>query len=136
MLWALPRPDPASSLWRLIASCLGIRSLWILGSDSPEDRANLLAPSGPMLAFADAATLRMLRRYSHDAELVVVLDGERFETVWGPRERSGSLASWEWRYLSPTRACYRESEWDPRGDGSVARTVRQALLLWRRSPVG
>lgn len=125
MLSGVPaqRPEPASPLWRLIASCLGIASLWIL-------------EQGPVLAFADAATLRFMRRSAHlhsdDLEVLVVLDGERFESAWGPR-RLGSLAQWEWQYTSPTQACYQESRWDPRGDGTVVRVARQASLLWRRS---
>jgi hypothetical protein len=90
-----------------------------------------------LLAFADAATLERLRRSSdlHDAEveLLVVIDGDRFENAWGPRKLSGSLARWAWRQVSPELAYYDESRWaEPqRAAGGVVRVRRTATLVWQ-----
>jgi len=102
----------------------------------PADRT---APSlaCELLAFADAATLERLRRstdlHNADVELLVVIDGDRFENAWGPRKLSGSLARWAWRQVSAELAYYDESRWaEPhREAGGVVRVRRTAVLVWQ-----
>ena len=91
-----------------------------------------------LLAFADAATLARLRKSEHlhraDVELLVVVDGDLFESAWGPRKLSGSLARWAWRQISPHEAYYDESRWSQcDGDaGAVVRVRRRAIIVWQR----
>jgi hypothetical protein len=90
-----------------------------------------------LLAFADKATLQRLRRSENlqraDVEFLVVIDGDVFESAWGPRKLSGSLARWAWRQISPHEAYYDEARWAQAG--SVVRVRRKALLLWQAALV-
>ena len=127
-------PHIAAFLSRVLVSCLEIRSVWsmVLGGDDPEQTASQYE----LLAFADPMTLRHLRNledlHRTDVELLVVVDGDRFESAWGPRRLSGSLARWAWRQTSPCEAYYDESRWlDDRSDGgAIVRVRRKALLVW------
>jgi hypothetical protein len=113
---------------RLVQRHPGIRAVWSIGDAS--DAAHEL------LAFADKATLEALRKsadlHRSDVELLVVVDGDRFENAWGPRRLSGSLARWAWRQVSTSDAYYDESKWAERqGEhGAVVRVRRKASLLW------
>jgi hypothetical protein len=131
--WAAS-PKVEAFVFRLLAGCLDIRSMWSIGYDAERGSA----PAGPcmLLAFADQATLEHLRRskHLHDAafQLLVVTDGERFESAWGPAMLSGSLARWAWRETSASEAYYDESCWARgAGDGGVVRVRRKAHLVWR-----
>jgi hypothetical protein len=124
--------DLAPFLSRLVERCPGIRAVWALGS--PDDAAQ--ASGGELLAFADHATLERLRAaedlHRVDVQLLVVVDGDRFENAWGPCRLSGSLARWAWRQVSPSVAYYDESKWAERDGeaGTVVRVRRKALLVW------
>lgn len=127
--------DLADFLSSLARCCPGIRAVWSLGNadDAPQ-------PCGrELLAFADRATLERLRAaeelHRADMQLLVVIDGDRFETAWGPCRLSGSLARWAWRQVSPDVAYYDESKWAERhGEGgTVVRVRRKALLVWEKS---
>ncbi len=118
----------------LLRHCLAIRAVWSVGH-------NQLAPEAPhegreLLLFADRPTLDALRRSEHlhrdDMQVLVVVDGDRFENAWGPRTISGSLARWAWRATGQDIAFYDESKWaDREGDVSaVVRVRRKAFLLW------
>ncbi len=63
----------------------------------------------------------------------MVIDGDVFESAWGPRKLSGSLARWAWRQISPHEAYYDEARWAQAG--SVVRVRRKALLLWQAALV-
>jgi hypothetical protein len=90
-----------------------------------------------LLAFANPLTLQRLRQcddlHRSDFEVLVVIDGDRFENAWGPRKLSGSLARWAWRQVSAELAYYDESTWDDRvaAPGSVVRVRRKAMLVWQ-----
>src|SRR2546421_12909305 len=119
----------------LLASCLDIHAVWSMDRCPAESAA---APRRhELLAFADAATLARLRKSEHlhraDVELLVVVDGDLFESAWGPRKLSGSLARWAWRQISPHESYYDESRWAQHG--SVVRVRRKALLLWQAALV-
>jgi hypothetical protein len=125
--------DLAGFLARLVERGPGIRAVWSLGN--PDDAAQ---PSGrELLAFADRPTLERLRAaedlHRADVQLLVVVDGDRFENAWGPCRLSGSLARWAWRQVSPAVAYYDESKWAQRhGEaGTVVRVRRKALLVWQ-----
>src|SRR5918912_1501478 len=89
---AAPPPEVADFLFRILANCLDITSVWSIGHH-PE--APYEAPR-TLLAFADKAKLQRLRtgEYLHEAhiEFLVVTDGDLFESAWGPGKLSGSLA--------------------------------------------
>jgi hypothetical protein len=128
---AAPPPEVADFLFRILANCLDITSVWSIGHD-PE--APYEAPR-TLLAFADKATLQRLRtgEYLHEAhiEFLVVTDGDLFESAWGPCKLSGSLARWAWRQTSSQDAYYDEARWAD--GGGVVRVRRQARLLWERA---
>lgn len=118
----------------LLVSSLDIRSLWALdqcpgGKASQRGRLRLLA-------FADVATLLSLRKQENlhrtNVDLLVVTDGEGFETAWGRLTLSGSLARLAWRQVSAHEAYYDEARWAARDGpgGDVVRIRRKALLLW------
>lgn len=117
----------------LLASFLDIRAVWRIGLDA---EAAAAAPAGlTLLVFADAPTLRRLHKCP-DArfpglELLVVTDGDVFESAWGARV-SGSLARCAWRQSSGSEAFYDESHWAPgAAAGTVVRVRRKAVLVWR-----
>jgi hypothetical protein len=120
---------------RLLARCLDIRSVWSIDCAGPDK-----APEPgcrELLVFADQRTLEQLRKCDDlrrdDVEVLVVIDGDRFENVWGPRKLSGSLVRWAWREVSSDQAFYDESRWaeGSAAAGRVVRVRRKATLLWR-----
>lgn len=119
-------------LSRVLVRCLDIRSAWAL-----DDAAAGPVPSR-LLVFADKATLQRLRRCDdlHDlrVELLVVTDGDAYESAWGQRKVSGSLARSAWRQASPGLAYFDESCWagETSRAGDVVRVRRKATLMWQR----
>jgi hypothetical protein len=129
-----PPPYVRDIVSRILANCLDIRSIWSLDHDP--DKAWTAKGDQRLLAFADRETLERLRKCDHlhrsDVELMVVLDGDVFETAWGARKLSGSLARWAWRQASAHEAYYEESRWEQRGDPErIVRVRRKALLVWQ-----
>jgi hypothetical protein len=117
----------------VLVSCLEIRSVWFV--DLSPDASRPDADWHQLLAFADATTLSHLRKledlHRTDVEFLVVTDGDAFESAWGPRKLSGSLARWGWRQVSPVEAYYDCSCWTERsGAGQIVRVRRKALLAW------
>ena len=119
----------------LLLGSLDIRSVWSL--DHRPGATPLPPAARQLLAFADPMTLAHLRKradlHRRELSLLVVVDGDRFESAWGPSGVSGSLARWAWRQVSPHEAYYDEARWvAPDGDGgNVVRVRRKALLLWQ-----
>jgi hypothetical protein len=114
-----------------------VRSIWVIGAraggDMPDAQSSF---DWELIAFADAATLRALRRatdlHRSDVLLRVVIDGDRFQVAWGPLHMSGSLFQWDWREASERQAYYSEARWTlPAGSGDVERVRRRASCLWR-----
>jgi hypothetical protein len=111
--------------------CLDIRAIWSMDH-----------PTNKLLVFADPATLQRLRRadelHCADFEVLVVVDGDAFESAWGQHRVVGSLARWAWRQASAAHAYYDESRWAGRDDdpgdgvrGDVVRVRRKATLMWQ-----
>jgi hypothetical protein len=125
----------AGLLSRILATCLDLRSVWSLGHDCSAQEARR---GHDLLLFADWPTLRALRKSNplHRAEVqvLVVIDGDRFENVWGPHRVSGSIARWAWRPVASDVAYYDESRWVELAgaERTVARVRRKALLVWPR----
>ena len=123
-------PDEVSAfLPSLLVRCLDLRAIWSMGGGN--------ALYG-LLAFADGRTLELLRRsetlHRCDIELLVVVDGDRFENAWGPRRISGALSRCAWREVESGVAYYDESRWaEGEGSGSVVRVRRNARLIWSRT---
>jgi hypothetical protein len=112
---------------------LEIRAVWSVGHADDD----VVPQHRELLVFADRPTLQRLRESAHphraDIDLLVVVDGDRFENAWGERRVSGSLARWAWRQMSPEVAYYDESKWAEREaeGGLVVRVRRKAILVWR-----
>lgn len=125
----------AALLHAMLASCLDIRAVWSI--DHEVDDTSTPADRFKLLVFADAATCARLQRSAPDdsavAQLLVVIDGDLFESAW-PRSGSGSLARWAWRQTAAGEAFYDEARWAPGAHDSrgVVRVRRKALLLWRQ----
>jgi hypothetical protein len=122
-------------LRRIVERSLDVREVWSIGHTEPA-----VAPADAachLLVFADTPTLQRLRKSDHlhraDVELLVVVDGDRFENAWGGQRLSGSLARWAWRQVSEDVAYYDESKWSLPGGagGTVVRVRRRASLVWR-----
>ena len=117
----------------LLASCLDIRAVWSI--DHEVNDTGACAEQVKLLVFADAATRARLHRSGPAgngvAQLLVVIDGDVFESAWGPAVHSGSLARWAWRQTAPGEAFYDEARWDGYARG-VMRVRRKALLVWRQ----
>jgi hypothetical protein len=130
-------PLPTADIQRFVSSvlvgCPEISSVWSM--EHAADAPSPAAAAHELLAFADKATLQRLRRSENlqraDVEFLVVIDGDVFESAWGPRKLSGSLARWAWRQISAHEAYYDESRWQLGEAGSVVRVRRKALLLWQ-----
>jgi hypothetical protein len=125
----LTQSDLSAFLSRLLVGCLDIQSVWMLDATAGD------ASGGhELLIFADHAGLRRLRACDdlRDAgvEMLVVVDGDAFESAWG--SASGSLGRWAWRQISPEIAYYDESRWAGRDThGGVVRVRRKASLMWQ-----
>ena len=130
-----PRADRASLIAGILAGCLDIRSLWSIDHEPFE--TSVAQEHLKLLAFADGATLHRLRksppaRGAH-AELLVVTDGDAFQSAWGAGTLSGSLARWAWRQSSAREAFYDQARWIAAGADAcgVVRVRRKALLIWQ-----
>jgi hypothetical protein len=93
-----------------------------------------------LVAFADVAALQCLRKaeslHRHDVRLLIVTDGNRFESAWGDIPCTGSMLQWNWRQANEKAAYYFETRWNgPLADGAVERIRRKASCLWRWDPV-
>jgi hypothetical protein len=127
-------PDLSAFLSRLLLCCLDIQTVWSLGHDGLAE----VAPdqSHSLLVFADRHALQTLQKadrlHRADVQVLVVLDGDEFESVWGPRRLKGSLARWAWRQVAQDVAYYDESRWaePPQGNAAVTRVRRKAFLIW------
>ena len=133
----MSQTELSAFLSRLLMRSLEIRAVWSIGDADGAAKATDVA-AYELLVFADRPTLEVLRKSDHlhrpDVELLVVIDGDRFENAWGQRRLSGSLARWAWRQISPTLAYYDESKWAERegSGGAVVRVRRKAVLIWER----
>jgi len=131
----LPTADIKRFVSSVVVGCPEISSVWSM--DHAGDEPAPTAAQYELLAFADKTTLQRLRRSENlqraDVEFLVVIDGDVFESAWGPRKLSGSLARWAWRQISPHEAYYDEARWAQAG--SVVRVRRKALLLWQAALV-
>jgi hypothetical protein len=116
----------------LLANFLDVRSVWSIGHE-PEAAAPACAEA-TFLVFADAATLERLQKSPEPGiKVLVVTDGDLFESVGRPGHVCGSLARSAWRQTSAREAFYDEAQWASGGDaGAVTRVRRKALLLWQR----
>ena len=124
---ALPAfPEVSAFLQHLFVHCLDVRAVWLLDA-APSHRRHEL------LIFADRPTLECLRAATGvrraDLDVLVVVDGDLFESAWGLRKLSGSLARWAWRQVSEEEAYYDESRWADEA-GGVTRTRCRARLIW------
>lgn len=126
-------PSCATFIRSVLASCLDISAVWSIGHEANDENE---CRELRLLAFGSDAVLKRLRRcdplHRLDVEFLVVVDGDRFVTAWGPAIWSGSLARWAWRQTSPREAFYDESRWVQPGAeaGTVTRVRRRAVLVW------
>ena len=128
-------PDAVAELIsRVVATCLEIRSVWLV--NLAPDESDEEPRQYQLMAFADTATLLRLRKledlHRSDVHFLVITDGDAFDTAWGPTKLTGSLGRWAWRAGAPGEAYYSRSNWTKlSGDvGQVLRVRRKALLAW------
>ena len=132
-------PSLSSFVSHLVLCSVDIRAVWHVGSCDEQALAALSVCE--LLAFGDGRALASLRKNEHlhrpDVDLLVVIDGDRFENAWGLRRLSGSLSRWAWREVAPGLAYYDESKWAEQGaqSGIVVRVRRKAQLLWQSPDV-
>jgi hypothetical protein len=66
-----------------------------------------------LLAFADEAVLAAMRKNTdlrrEELDMLIVTDGDRFESVWGSQP-PGSLADMRWQLADPDTATYRGAD--------------------------
>ena len=127
--------DPAGFMRRLLREGMDIEAVWSVGHSAD---ARTHHGGSQLLAFANRMTLERLRKcdrvHQADVLLLVVTDGDAFESAWGADRICGSLARWGWLQVSDRQAYYDESRWAPPPDeGHVVRVRRTAFLLWRRT---
>lgn len=128
-----PTAELSAFVSNVLIHGLEISAVWSVG------HADASAEPRPceLLVFADLPTLERLRKsgrlHRTDVDVLVVVDGDRFENAWGEHRVSGSLARWAWRQVSPELAYYDESKWAECGGeaGSVVRVRRKAVLVWQ-----
>ena len=125
--------DLPAFLSRLLLCCLDIQEIWSVGHDGLARERPAKDPG--LLVFADRPTLQTLRRndalHRADMRVLVVYDGDQFESAWGPHRFSGSLARWAWRPVGHDVAYYDESIWGAvEAAGTVTRVRRKAFLIW------
>jgi hypothetical protein len=127
-------PELSAFLSRMLLCCLDIQTVWSLGHDGLAEQA--AEQSRELLIFADRLSLHTLRKadrlHRADVQVLVVVDGDEFESAWGPRKISGSLARWAWRQVTQDVAYYDESRWAEPAEGiaAVTRVRRKAFLIW------
>lgn len=104
--------------------CPSLEEVWALGP-----RVSTTDPdaSWDLLAFGDVAALETVRRnrslHRDDVTLVIVTDGDSFETAWGEDRRRGRLTALGWRLEDPQTASYRAPVTDNGSDAAAAETL-------------
>jgi len=126
---ALSAADATRYISELVAAYPSIREAWLFGS-----RANGYAKpesDWDFLAFADEPTLTALRgdlRFHRPGiDLMIVTDGDQFESPWieGSRVDHGELSKdWRWNRRSATTATYLAAK------GDFRPSERCALLMY------
>ena len=126
---------PLAALVRgMLVTCLEIRAVWSIDHDVGD--TSVPARHCRLLVFANALTCARLHAARQaDAlavQILVVTDGDAFESVCGAPASSGSLSRWAWRQTAPREAFYEEARWAPDGFDAraVVRVRRKALLVW------
>lgn len=126
---------------RITNYCPSIRSVWRIGYNAKTDLLDAVRPRDcELVAFADDSTLQRLREaqslHRHDVRLLVVTDGNRFESAWGDAPGAGSMLQWSWRQVNENAAYYFELRWrGPLADAAFERIRRRASCVWRSRPV-
>lgn len=91
----------------LRAATPGMGEVWLTGAHANDTRSP--SATWDLLVFADEDTLEALRRDEDrqrpDVCVLVVLDGDRFESAWG-ESRAGRLSEWGWRCEDASTASY------------------------------
>lgn len=127
----------AEFMHRLLRQGMDIQAIWSVGHNADNEPRG--SGAAELLVFADRRTLEQLRKrddlHEPGVAILVVIDGDLFETAWGAHRHSGSLARWAWREVAPGQVYYDESRWaaGPGEAGGVVRVRRKAYLLWTRA---
>ncbi len=96
----------------------GVDQVWILGGPGPADPQ----AKWELLLFADERRLEAIRADSGarrgDVDLLIVVDGDRFESAWGGRR--ARLSDLRWRLDGAQAATYRRPSRELLADDEVA----------------
>jgi len=102
-------------LCEIVKNISDIREIWLIGS-----RANETAKDNSdwdFLVFGTDITLKELKYqviYKLDnIDLLVVYNGDNFQTPWGENPKSGSLSKWCWDRSSENFATYKQTKFIP-----------------------
>jgi predicted nucleotidyltransferase len=102
-------------LCEIVKNISDIREIWLIGS-----RANETAQDNSdwdFLVFGTESTLKELKCqviYEIDnIDLLVVYDGDNFQTPWEEQPKSGSLSEWCWDRTSENIAKYKQIKFIP-----------------------
>ena len=120
---------PMHPVAALLADFLDVRSVWSIGHEPADGAA--AGDEAAFLVFADERTLAQLRKSpAPGVRLLVVTDGDLFQSVARRNAICGSLARAAWQQTSVREAFYDEAHWAQAG--GVVRIRRKALLVWNR----
>ena len=126
----MPSKELNPYLASLIDRSNEITAIWLLGS-----RANgtgRIDSDWDLLIFGNEQVLSELRSAEalncRDFDVLVVYDGDRFESPW--QRKDGSLSSWQWRKLSNKRAEYFATKPKDNDGFAVEINRQEAIRVW------
>lgn len=121
-----------SYLKQVTGACPEIKSIWLIGS-----RANgtaTVSSDWDFIAFGNDATYERLHSatelHREHVDFMVVTNGDDFRNAWGSREKTGSLAAWEWKNTSDFSGHYMQTKEKPGNHFDVIRTIKKAIRVW------
>jgi hypothetical protein len=119
----------------IAGGCPDLQSIWLIGSRVHPDVPQ--TSDWDFLAFGSTKALECLRQtgefHRSNVDFLVVTNGNDFENAWGPKRKTGSLSSWQWRQHSEAEAKYVGAKWvGSDDDASVERKESLAVQLWQR----
>ncbi|MBK1683120.1 nucleotidyltransferase domain-containing protein [Rhodoferax fermentans] len=109
-----------------------ISSIWLFGSRA--NGTDTEKSDWDFIAFGSEGTLERLQSatnlHRQDIDFMVVTNGIDFRNAWGPRLKSGSLKTWEWKILSEDLCEYMQSKEKAGHDFDVECTTKKAIRVW------
>lgn len=124
----------------LTTKVTGIRQIWLIGS-----RANGREHADSdwdFIVFSDPQVFQEITNncslHASNVDLLLVGPDKTFQRPWGDL-KNGSLESWEWKQVAPTKSIYIGTKWIPDQEaieegldtlGYPLRETLNAVLVW------